>query len=49
MTVKAFRTRKMSTESYQRLLDVAGEIVAEPDIHRLCEAVLIEAQKCTGA
>lgn len=49
MTVKAFRTRKMSTESYQRLLDIAGEIVAEPDIHRLCEAVLVEAQKCTGA
>lgn len=49
MTIKAFRPREMSTESYQRLLDIAGEIVAEPDIHRLCASVLIEAQKCTGA
>ncbi len=49
MSVKAFRSGKMSTEACQRLLDVAGEIVAEPNIHRLCESVLIEAQKCTGA
>ncbi len=50
MTIRHFRSsRQMSTESYQRLLDIAGEIVAEPDIHRLCETVLKEAQKCTGA
>ncbi len=47
--MKAFHSGQMTTESFQRLLDIAGEIVAEPDIHRLCETVLKEAQKCTGA
>ncbi len=39
----------LSPENYRKLLDVAGKLVAEPDIQRLCETVLEAAQKMTGA
>lgn len=39
----------LGPESYRKLLDVAGQIVAEPDIHRLCETILDAAQRMTGA
>ena len=39
----------LSPDSYQKLLDVASRLVAEPDIHRLCETILEAAQRMTGA
>lgn len=39
----------LSPDSYQKLLDVAGRLIAEPDINRLCETILAAAQRMTGA
>lgn len=44
-----YNDQNLSPDSYQKLLDVAGRLVAEPDIHRLCETILAAAQKMTGA
>ena len=44
-----YSDKNLSPDSYQKLLDVAGRLVAEPDIHRLCETILEAAQKMTGA
>lgn len=43
------KTNNLSLESYQQLLNVAEKLVAEPDIHKLCETILVAAQKMTGA
>lgn len=43
------KTNNLSPKSYQQLLNVAEKLVAEPDIHKLCETILVAAQKMTGA
>ena len=43
------KTHNLSPDSYEKLLDVAEKLVAEPDINRLCETILVAAQKMTGA
>lgn len=39
----------LSIDNYERLLHVAEKLVAEPDIHRLCQTILEAAQQMTGA
>lgn len=41
--------KNLSPDNYRKLLDIAGKLVAEPDIYKLCETILEAAQKMTGA
>ena len=47
--IESLASGNLSPDSYQKLLDVAEKLVAEPDIHRLCETILVAAQNMTGA